>query len=321
MILQNLNYITIIVFIILLFLWGAILWWLYKRNNNKISIIFLLLSFLFLIINIFDIRWWFKDEFKEVKWWNVVFVMDVSKSMYAKDIRHEDIFSSRLNWTKDFIKNYISNYTNNKYGLMIFAWDAAEILPFTDDISIFNTVLYSLDDKNIWKTWTDFNSVFLSLTNYFSEDKDWWLVVILSDLWDEKIDYNKKLIEDFKSRNINFVIIWVGTTKWARIPVWKDFFWWDLYKKYNWKEVITKLNDTELKRMWTDLGIDYIHLNNYSNFDNIISNINKSVNLLDIEKSLNSRITYTREFIFISFIFFILYFISDSVLWQRRRFY
>ncbi len=322
MVFWNLNFTSITIVVVLLIVWLLIFWWLYKRSKKLLPNIFLALSYIFLIVNIFDIRWWFEKDSKDVKWWKVVFVMDVSKSMEAKDIiAKNNLKASRLDTTKELIKQYIWKYVNNKYGLMIFSWEAVEILPFTQDSSIFDTILYWLDHKNIFKSGTNLSWVFVSLTSYFKDYTEGGLVIILSDWWDEKIDYNNDQILDLKKKWVNIVLVWVWTKSWAKIPEWKDFFWKDIHKTYQWKEVITSLNDKEFQRVSKDLDIEYFSLNNISNFDKLIDKINKQVVLKDQKKSFNSRISYTREIILISLIFFILFFISDILLWQRKKSY
>lgn len=288
------------------------------KQKNKLSVLFLALSLFFILINIFDIYWWLKKWTENIEWWKVVFVLDVSTSMDVQDVKNNNNFISRLWASKDLIQSYISKYINNNYGLMIFAWETVEVLPFTNDADIFNTILFWVNNTNISKVWTNLDSVFSSLENYFVSENDWWLVVIFSDLWDEKITIDKNQLELLKSKWIKILLVWVGSENWWRIPIWKDFFWMDVYKVYNGREVVSKLNISGLKNISQKYNIDNIILNDMKDFDSISNYITKNISLIDIEKSIYNRLNLTHTFIFISFLFFILFLYTENLAWKRK---
>jgi hypothetical protein len=173
MIFWNFNYLTLFLFLVLLIIWSIILRLIYFKQKNKFSVIFLFISLIFLLINIFEIKWWYKNSIENVEWGKIVFVVDVSSSMDVQDIQDNRTFFSRLWASKEIIKKYIIKYINNNYGLMIFAWETMEVLPFTNDVDIYNTVLFWINNTNISKLWTNLDSVFSSLENYFVSEKDW----------------------------------------------------------------------------------------------------------------------------------------------------
>jgi len=280
-------------------------------------VIFLFFSFFFLIINLFEIKWWYNTKLENIKWWKIVFVLDVSKSMNVLDIWGDNIKISRLNTSKWLIEEFIKN-TDNTYWLIVFAWEALEMLPFTSDIWIFKTVLYWLSNNNISKYWTNLNSVFESLLSYFSSNNDWWLAVIFTDGWDEYIDTSSDLIESLNNKWVKIVLIWVWTKQWWKIPVWKDFFGKNIYKIYNNKIVISKLNNKELTNISTKYNIDYINISNKNDIKKVNDIITKNINKVNMEKNINFRVDYTRLFIFISFLFFLTYLITVNISWRKK---
>lgn len=318
MIFLNFNYLTLFIFFLLIIIWGVFLRWFYFKQKNKISILFLFLALLFLIINIFEIKWWFKNWIEKTEWWKVVFALDVSKSMQVQDIKNNNIFFTRLVWSKEIIKKYISENRNNDYWLIIFAWETVEVLPFTNDLDIFNTILYWVSDLNIPRLWTNLNSVFSSLENYFVSEEDWWLVVIFSDLWEEKININKEQLEKLKNKWVKILLVWVGTDKWWKILTWKDLFWREIYKLYNWEEVISKLNIRELNRISKEYYINKTVFDDINDFELISDFITKEVTLINLKKSVYNRIDLTRIFTFLSFIFFILFLYTENFSWKRK---
>jgi hypothetical protein len=318
MILWNFNPFSLFLFIILLLIWSILLRLIYFKQKNKISVIFLFISVIFLLINIFEIKWWYKNSTENIEWGKIVFVVDVSSSMDVQDIKDNRTFFSRLWSSKEVIKKYITKYINNNYGLMIFAWETMEVLPFTNDIDIYNTVLFWINNTNISKLWTNLDSVFSSLENYFVSEKEWWLVIIFSDLWEEEINIDKEQLNLLKNKWIKILLIWVGSDNWWKIPIWKDFFWENVYKVYNWQEIISKLNTSELKRISNQYNLDYIIFDNMNNFDDISDYITDNINLIDLENSTYNRNDLTRLFIFLSFMSFILFLYTENFIWKRK---
>lgn len=277
-----------------------------------------MISYFLLIINIFNIRGWYDISSQTYEWWKVVFVLDVSKSMNTYDIVENDMWVSRIDMAKTVIYNYILEHLENQYGLMIFAWEALEILPFTNDASVFKTILYGISNSNISKNGTDLNSVFLSLQNYFISDEEWWLVVIMTDGWDEEIDIDSELMKQLQEKNIQIILLWVGSERWWKIPIGKDFFWNMIYKTYNGEEVVSQLNESELKNIASKYDLDYMSLSNQNDVKEIEKYISKNISYISMEKWLESRYDFTRLIVLFSFIFFILFLIIDRwIIWKN----
>lgn len=318
MIFWNLNNLSLVIFISLLILWWFFLRSIYKKENTRLNIVILFLSFLFLIINIFEIKWWFNSKNEIIEWWKIVFVLDVSKSMNAADIKNNNNLLTRFDTSKWIIDFYISKYLENNYGLIIFAWEALETLPFTNDSWVFKTVLHWVNNWNLSKYWTNLNSVFNSLHNYFTWDDDWWLAVIFTDWWDEEIEISNELIDSLQKKRIKLLLVWVGSVAWWKIQTWNDFFWRAIYKTYNWEEVITKLNNKVLNNISSKFDIWYIYIDDTSDISKINTYITKNINLVNVEKNINYRTDFTRLFTFISFCFFILYLFLNNFPWRKK---
>jgi len=112
----------------------------------KFSYIFLFISFLICIFSFLNFKLNILQNFEKSSS-NIVFVLDVSKSMLALDYKN----NSRLSVAKEFIKTYVLNNLSNKYSLSIFSGDAMNIIPLTSDKNLFLTFLDSTDEKSILK--------------------------------------------------------------------------------------------------------------------------------------------------------------------------
>ena len=264
----------------------------------NISLIF---SLIILSFGIFQPKIIEKSE-TNISWSNIVFTLDVSKSMNASDIKIDDFIFSRLDASKEFIKNFISKYPQNKYALVVFAWESIRILPFTNDINLFSTLLTWVDSNNVSVQWTNLISALKSAKENFTDENDSWLIVLISDWWEEKLE-----LEKFSSQ-IQILTIWVWTDVWAKIPIWTDYFGNPTYKTYNWETIISKLSSENLKQIANFYNWQYANLSELSDFkkiEKILQNTSKQVFVQNSEKSLD----LTRYLAIASFLFFILFLI------------
>jgi hypothetical protein len=304
----NFNTQTTIIFFILLFLWGVFLYLIYRKSKNKISIIFLFFSFLFLIIAIFWFRWSLKNNNNFENFWNILFAIDVSKSMKVADFEYGNSKYSRLESSKYLINDYLDNNINNNYWLVVFAWESLEILPFTKSNDLYKTILSWVDDNNLTKVWTDLNSVFDSILSFFKDDETIWTVVILTDGWDS-IDFEllKQKIKNIKEKNLEIIIVWVWTMDWDFIPEWNDIFWNINYKIYKWEKIISTLNEKDLKNLANKYDFEYIRFESIPDMKKIWDLITKNTIKTLSMNNIDNREDYTRKLVLISFILFLIF--------------
>lgn len=313
MVITNLNKYTILIFILLLVVTLIVFYFQYreyKKTQNKFRfypIIFLLVSFLLLCFPILWIKA-LKQEITTSLWTNIVFVLDVSKSMNALDINEKNETYSRLEASKNFIIDFVSKNEWNNYSLVVFAWDSQRVLPFTSDSEIFITLLSSVDENNVSKQWTNINEALNSWFKNFNWDENYGALVLISD-WSDEENINLNNLKELKdNKNVKLLVVWVWTTSWANIPIWQDPFWQIIYKIYNWEKVITKLNENSLKEIANFFSGEYFNLEKLTQIDNLSSlliNVSKKamVNMKDNFMDL------TRNFVIASFVFFLIYLI------------
>ncbi len=301
------------IFSIILFLWILCLivfmiyrtYFDYKKNKNKL----IFLSNIFLILSIFMLSIWIfwpkkiSNSAKNYLWTNIVFVLDVSKSMNAIDIKSKDLVYSRLEASKKFIEEFLLNYPWNKYSLVVFAWEAIRILPFTSDTNLFSTFLSWVDSKNLSKQGSNLVLAINEWLKNFTKENDAWVLVLLSD-WDDEKNLNLEKLND----KIKFLSIWVWTTKWSYIPIWKNIFGDTVYKTYKWWKVITKLYEENLKKIANFYNWIYSNLNDFWDFSKLDSTLNQVSKQSFIDNSENS-LDLKRYISMFSFVFFLLYII------------
>ena len=305
MVFENISTFPIILSLLLIVTVIYFFWVYIKNNKNILSLIFLFISIIFLTISLFSPRYWNYNQTVKQNWWNILFVMDVSKSMNVYDIWYGDNIISRLQVQKNFIHNYVDNNIWNNYSLFAFAWETLELLPFTNDTWLFQTILNGIDQNNISKYWSDFEWLFQIVSNYVESEENAWTIVIFTDGWEiDSLLLPDSLIKKINKYSSQVIIVWVWTTKWWYIIDWQDLFWRSIYKIYNWEKVLSKINTWWISKITNKYNFQNWFIDSNKKFDNIENIINALILIQDFEK----EIPLARDISYIFIIFFLTFF-------------
>ncbi len=227
---------------------------------------------------------------------DVVFLLDVSKSMLA-----EDVSPSRLNAAKFAIDDTISSVNGDKVGLVAFSGNASILCPLTLDYSFFRNALDGAGVSSV-----DVGGTMLAdavrkclhdmLAGSDVAKKD---IVIITDGGDEDKADDKFAIEaarEAAEQGVRIITIGIGSEKNGRkIPYTtedgrKEFL------QYNGKDVVTRLNADVLRKMAkaTPGGV-YINVGtNAFDFPSIYQKLIGSAEKVDLGDSKVT--TYTEGF-------------------------
>ncbi len=315
----NINFLSVLIFIILLWI---IIFLAYKKyyaqinfnkrykllsskNNFYIKYIFLIFSLIILLTGIFGIKYLGDNIQGENKWIDVMFVLDVSKSMNVADISDSNYSYTRLDVVKKSIWDYVVNNDFNRYWLVIFAWDAISTIPLTTDSDLFLTMLSGVDYRNLTVQGSNFGKALDLWINRFVWD---WsrskALVFISDWWD---DWDEVNISSNISDDIAYFVVWIWTKKWWKIIKATDAFWRPIYQKYKWNYVISKLNLDNLRDISSSLNSDLYELKkvwDLSKINSWLEKLEKKAITKNSKESLNS---FSRVLAIFSFMFFIMF--------------
>lgn len=313
----NINIFSIFIFVFVISIVFYLFFLFYKKqsllntNFKKLSIpkyffikyLFLIFSFFILLFSLFWPKWDVQITEKSDAI-DIVFVLDVSKSMNVADISSDNTYT-RLDFAKEAIWNFVINNKQNRYSLVIFSWDAVSSLPLTTDIDIFLGVLKNVDYRNLTSQWTNFSKALkLAFNRLDYSENDSWAVILISDGWEQWDLWNlENLSFDDK---IKLFVAWIWSEKWWKIITWVDVFGRINYQTYLWEFVISLLNEENLLYISKLFSWNYIKLDSYTrinNFNNYIKDIEKKV----IESNLSIKSDLSRYISGISFIFFVLF--------------
>jgi Ca-activated chloride channel family protein len=174
---------------------------------------------------------------------DIVFALDVSKSMLA-----EDIAPNRLEKSKQIINQIINNLQGDRIGLIAYAGSAYPILPMTSDYSIGKMYLQNANTNMLSSQGTALNQAINQATNFFDDDQQSKLLILISDGEDHGDDANEAL-EIAKEKGIKIVTISVGSIKGGQIPLKENGKILGYKKDSNGEIVITKMNPESLKKI------------------------------------------------------------------------
>ena len=190
---------------------------------------------------------------------DIVFAIDVSKSMLAEDIAPNRIFKA-----KRLVSEIFNKLGSDRVGIIAYASTAIPVLPITNDFSSAKMFLESLNTDMLSSQGTSIVEAIELSKGYFDDENQTNRVLcILSDGEDHDYDENQ-FISTLSDSGIIILSVGLGSTKGAPIPI-KENNIVKSYKKDDKGEVvITKLNDELLKKIATQSSGKYIKGDNTS---------------------------------------------------------
>jgi Ca-activated chloride channel family protein len=187
---------------------------------------------------------------------DIVFALDVSKSMLA-----EDIAPSRLEKAKQIITRIIDKLGSDRIGIIIYAGNSYPLLPITTDHAAAKMFLQNAHPDMVSSQGTAINEAIERAITYFDNDEQTnRFLFVVSDGEDHE-ENTMELASQAKNEGIKVYTVGVGTAKGAPIPLKADGEIYG-YKKDNKGEVvITKMMDNILMEISEAGNGDYINGN------------------------------------------------------------
>ena len=224
-----------------------------------LKMIFVLLALSFLIIAMVNPK--MGTQLKTIKRQGVdiVFALDVSKSMLA-----EDIAPNRLEKSKQIISKIIDKLGSDRVGIIIYAGNAYPLLPITTDHGAAKMFLQNAGPDMVSSQGTAINEALELSKTFFDDDTQTnRFLFVISDGEDHE-ENSGKIAKEIIDLGITTFTIGVGSNKGSPIPV-KNNGKFLGYKKDNKDEVvITKLNVETLKDIAQNGEGKYIYGNKTS---------------------------------------------------------
>ncbi len=243
---------------------------------------------------------------------DIMFALDVSKSMLAQDIK-----PNRLERAKQVITKIINNSPDDRIGLVVFAGRAYLQMPMTIDHAAARMYLSSASPDDIPTQGTVISQALkMSGAAFNPKDKTYKAIILLSDGEDHDKDA-LKVVKQLTGDGIMINTIGIGSIQGAPITDPET----NSYKiDENGIMVISKLNEQELSDIATKGNGIYQH---YSSTDEVASNIKTKLSGIGetviSDKSFDSFRQFFQYFLAIAFMFLIIeFFISEKKKMRKK---
>ncbi|SHI73804.1 VWA domain-containing protein [Algibacter luteus] len=241
--------------------------------KSVLKALVLSLAFLCLIIALVNPKIGTKLETVKREGVDIVFAVDVSKSMLA-----EDIAPNRLEKSKQLVTQIINNLASDRVGIIAYAGKAFPQLPITTDYASAKMFLQSMNTDMLSSQGTAIDEAIKLARTYFDDEEQTNRVLIIISDGEDHSEVAATVAEEASEEGIRIFTIGVGDVKGGPIPEKRNGIVLN-YKKDNQGEtVITKLNEETLQNIAAEANGAYI---NGKNTNDVVENIREILNAMD----------------------------------------
>jgi Ca-activated chloride channel family protein len=182
--------------------------------KSTFKLILLLLGIAFLVISLVNPKMGSKLKTVKREGVDVVFALDVSRSMLA-----EDIAPNRLEKAKQIISKIIDKLGSDRVGIIIYAGNSYPLLPITTDHAAANMFLQNANPDMVSSQGTAINEALeLAKTYYNNDEQTNRFLVIISDGEDHQ-EETKQVALNLANEGVKIYTVGVGTEKGGPIPM------------------------------------------------------------------------------------------------------
>ena len=186
----------------------------YSPSKSAFKLIVFLIGLSFLIISLVNPKMGSKLKTVKREGVDIVFALDVSKSMLA-----EDIAPNRLEKSKQIISKIIDKLGSDRVGVIIYAGNSYPLLPITTDHAAANMFLQNATPDIVSSQGTAINEALeLAKTYYNNDEQTNRFLIIISDGEDHQ-EETKQMALNLSNEGVKVYTIGVGTENGGPIPI------------------------------------------------------------------------------------------------------
>ena len=227
--------------------------------KSILKIVMLCLAVAFLAIALVNPKIGTKLETVKREGVDIVFAVDVSKSMLA-----EDVAPNRLDKAKQLVTQIINNLASDRVGIIAYAGKAFPQLPITTDYGSAKMFLQSMNTDMLSSQGTAINEAINLAKTYYDDDEQTNRVLIIISDGEDHSNASANVAEEAGEEGIRIFTIGVGTAKGDRIPEKRNGVLLNYKKDQNGETVITRLDEETLKSIAKEANGVYINGNKTS---------------------------------------------------------
>lgn len=278
--------------------------------KQVLKFVLVLLGLTFIIIGLVNPKMGTKLETVKRQGIDIIFALDVSKSMLA-----EDVAPSRLEKSKQLVSQIINQLGSDRIGIIAYSGSAFPVLPITTDYGVAKMFLQSMNPGMISAQGTSIDqAITLATTFVDKKDKTNKLLVIISDGEDHTDEYQEAL-EEAKKLGLKILTIGVGTKKGGPIPLKRNGIVESFQRDQNNEVVITKRNEEVLKTVAKSANGGYVDGNSTKTVLDYVKNALDNIQKTEFESTQMADFKSQFQW-FLGFGFFLLF--LDIFLLERK---
>ena len=281
-----------------------------------LKLVVMVLAFLGLIFGLVNPKIGTKMETVKREGIDIVFAMDVTKSMLA-----EDIAPSRLEKSKQIVSQIINQLGNDRIGIVAYAGSAFPVLPITSDYSVAKMFLQSMSPDMVSSQGTSLDeAIQLSGTYFDDKSKTSKLLILISDGEDHS-EGAQVAAEEANKQGMRIVTIGLGTEKGGTIPLKVNGKVQSYQRDNNDEVVVTKLNRASLQAIAKATKGGYVDGNNTREVLEYIKNTLNTIQKTEFEATQMADFqSQFQWFLGIAFalLFLDLFFLERKTEWVKK---
>lgn len=228
-------------------------------------------------------QWGLAEETIQRRGEDVVFVLDLSKSMLAKDAQ-----PSRLERAKLAILDFLHRQQGGRVGLVVFAGSAFLRCPLTLDYAAFEESVTEATPEDLFVPGSDIARGIISAKNAFEKNAERRVIVLLTDGEDLE-QTGIKAAKEFAKDGVTIFTIGIGTESGAPVQVMHPTGQLGPLLDDKGQPVISRLDEPTLRTIADSTGGSYRRLENVSQAMSDVARALKTTDLQASDAALKRR--------------------------------
>lgn len=241
---------------------------------------------------------------------DIVFAIDVSKSMLC-----EDIAPNRLEKSKQLVSQIMAKLGDDRIGIIAYAGSAYPVLPITTDFNSAKMMLQSMNTDMLSSVGTSLvEAINLSQTFFEKENKTSKLLIMITD-GEDHTEGADEVANQAKKLDLKIITIGMGTENGGPIPLKENGRLLGYKNDKQGNQVTTKMNSDILKKIAKSTNGGYIAGNNTKE---VVEFVDNELNKIQKTAFASTQMTnYQAQFQwFLGLAFFLL--LLDVFLLERK---
>lgn len=229
-----------------------------SNSKQRLKFTLQLMAVFFIVLALVNPKLGSKVETVNAKGVEIVFAIDVSKSMLCKDVA-----PNRLEKTKQIITQIINSIGSDRIGIVAYAGSAYPVLPMTTDYELAKMFTQSVNTDLISSQGTAIESAVQTSVDFFDNPTSGKAIILFSDGEDHESP-NFDVSKLTKTKNVKIITVGIGTARGGNIEFVDELGFQQVKKDQNGQVVITKLNEEVLQKIASESKGTYVYENQIS---------------------------------------------------------